>query len=107
MENPLVHIFAVKTEEEGQVRSMLATGLFLGIFLATYQVTDESLFINKLRDNHLTYYQLGNAILASGILGIASTALFSWAQNKVRFSMLSIVSILAIVLISTGLYILY
>ncbi len=42
MENPLVHIFAVKTEEEGQVRSMLATGFFMGIFLATYQVTAES-----------------------------------------------------------------
>jgi len=107
MKNPLVNVFSVKTEEEGQVRSMLAMGFFMGIFMATYQVTAESLFISKLRDNHLSYYQLGNAILASGILGIASTALFSWAQNKVRFSMLAIVSILTIVLISTGLYILY
>src|SRR5882762_7109330 len=107
MENPLVHVFAVKTEEEGQVRSMLATGFFMGIFMATYQVTAESLFINRLKDNHLAYYQLGNAILASGILGIVSTALFSYAQNRVRFSVLTIVSILTIVLISTGLYVLY
>ncbi len=86
---------------------MLATGFFMGIFLATYQVTAESLFINKLKDNHLEYYQLGNAILASGILGIVTTALFSYAQNRVRFSTLTIVSILAIVLSSTALYYLY
>jgi len=107
MKNPFLSVLSVATEEEGQVRSMLATGFFMGIFLATYQVTAESLFINKLRDNHLAYYQLGNAILASGILGIASTSLFSWAQNRVRFSTLAIVSILTIVLLSTGLYILY
>src|SRR5258706_1789634 len=107
MENPLVSVFSVKTDEEGQVRSMLATGFFMGIFMATYQVTAESLFISKLKDNHLAYYQLGNAILASGILGIASTALFSWAQNRMRFSVLAIMRILTVVLLSTGLYILY
>src|SRR5215467_7691537 len=86
---------------------MLATGFFMGIFLATYQVTAESLFINKLRPGDSSYYQLGNAVLMSGILGILSTAIFSYLQNVVRFSVLTIVSILTMVVISTVLYGLY
>lgn len=107
MKKSFLSFLNVKREEETQVMLMLATGFFMGIFLATYQVTAESLFINRLKDHLLSYYKLSNAILASGILGIAVTGLFSFAQNRVRFSSLTIVSMLTIVLLSTGLYILY
>lgn len=97
----------VKREEDTQVRYMLATGFFMGIFMATYQVTAESMFINGLKAGDESFYQLSNAILASGVLGILSTAIFSFAQDRVRFSLLTIVSILSVVLISTALYITY
>jgi ATP:ADP antiporter, AAA family len=97
----LLSALNVKREEETQVLYMLATGFFMGIFLATYQVTAESLFLNKLSG------QLGNAILVSGILGILTTAVFSFAQNRVKFSSLTIVCILLIVILVTGLYTLY
>jgi ATP:ADP antiporter, AAA family len=97
----LLRILNVKQEEETQVLLMLGTGFFMGIFLATYQVTAESLFINKLSD------QLDKAFLISGILGILSTAVFSFFQNIIKFTTLTILSILGIVVISFTLYFLY
>jgi AAA family ATP:ADP antiporter len=91
----------VKREEESQVLLMLGTGFFMGIFLATYQVTAESLFINKLSD------QLNKAFLISGILGIMTTGLFSHAQNRIKFTTLTISSILLVVVLSSVLYVLY
>ncbi|MCI0751421.1 MAG: hypothetical protein L0Y35_06250, partial [Flammeovirgaceae bacterium] len=73
--------------EQKQVAFMLATGFFLGVFVATYQITAESLFINKLSD------QLSKAILVAGILGIGATFIFSFFQNYIRFAVLTQTSI--------------
>jgi len=89
----------VKPDEQLQVILMLGTGFFIGIFLATYQVTAESLFLNKLSD------QLDRAFLVSGFLGIVTTAIFSFLQNRIRFIALSILSI--IIIISTTLLLYY
>ena len=43
----------------------------MGVFIATYQVTADSLFLNRLGD------QLDKAFLVAGALGILTTALFS------------------------------
>lgn len=80
---------------------MLGTGFFIGIFLATYQVTAESLFLNKLSD------QLDKAFLVSGLLGIVTTVAFSILQNRIRFIVLSILSIVLIIITTLGLYYFY
>lgn len=66
---------------------MLATGFFMGVFIATYQVTADSLFLNRMGE------YLNKAFLAAGILGILSTAIFSFLQNHIRFSVLTLVVI--------------
>ncbi|MEQ8304772.1 MAG: cyclic nucleotide-binding domain-containing protein [Cyclobacteriaceae bacterium] len=91
----------VRPEEKTQVVLMLATGFFMGIFIATYQVTSESLFLNSLSD------QLDKAFLVSGIFGIVSTALFSFLQNRIKFSTLTTSSILSIVIATSAVYLLY
>jgi HEAT repeat protein len=91
----------VRPEEDTQVLLMLGMGFFIGIFIATYQVTAESLFINELSD------QLDKAFLISGLLGILVTLLFSNFQNRVRFIALSISSIVLIVAVTTFVYIVY
>lgn len=91
----------VRPEERQQVALMLGTGFFMGIFIATYQVTAESLFLNKLGD------QLDKAFLASGVLGIASTFVFSALQARIRFTTLTISSILTIVGLTSAVYWLY
>lgn len=91
----------VKPEEQLQVGLMLGTGFFMGIFIATYTVTAESLFLNQLSD------QLDRAFLASGIFGVVSTAIFSFLQNRIKFSTLTTMSILMIVFFTSAVYYLY
>jgi hypothetical protein len=90
----------VKPEEQVQVVMMLATGFFMGIFIATYTVAAESLFLNELSG------QLNKAFLFSGITGIASTILFSFFQNKVKFSNLTLSAIILIVFLVSLIYVL-
>lgn len=79
-----------RSTEQKQVTLMLAIGFFMGAFIATYQVTADSLFLNKMGD------QLNKAFLAAGALGIISTGLFSFFQNRVNFTTLSLSAILLI-----------
>lgn len=94
-------VLNVKPEEQVQVLLMLGTGFFMGIFIATYTVTAESLFLNQLPG------QLDQAFLASGVFGIVSTLLFSSLQNRIKFSTLTTSSILTIVFFTVGVYIMY
>lgn len=79
---------------------MLATGFFMGVFIATYQVTADSLFLNKLGEH------LDKAFLITGILGILSTGIFSILQNYIRFSMLTLLVVAGVFSFSLGVYIL-
>ncbi len=101
MKRNALAFLGVKPEEQGQVWLMLATGFFIGIFIATYQVTAESLFLNRLSD------QLDSAFLVSGVLGIVSTILFTFFQNRLKFVTLTISSIALIIVATFSLYYFY
>lgn len=79
---------------------MLTTGFFMGVFIATYQVTADSLFLNRLGD------QLNKAFLMAGAFGILSTALFSFLQNWIKFTTLALVSVLFIFAFTLAAYLL-
>src|SRR6187402_2069060 len=49
MANFLTNNLRIKSEEQKQIVMMLCTGFFMGVFLATYQVTADSLFLNRIR----------------------------------------------------------
>jgi len=101
VKNNFLSFLGVRHDEQLPVFLMLGTGFFIGIFLATYQVTAESLFLNKLSD------QLNKAFLVSGLLGILTTAVFSFFQNRIRFIALSILSIVIIIGVTFNLYYFY
>lgn len=90
----------VKTLEQRQVILMLTTGFFMGVFIATYQITADSIFLNRLG----TY--LDKAFLAAGILGIGTTFIFSSLQNWIRFSILTQISVALIFLFTVAVYVL-
>jgi ATP/ADP translocase len=91
----------VKQNERTQVSLVLAMGFFMGTFIATYQVTAESLFINQLSD------RLDQAFLFSGILGIVSTILFSFLQIRIKFTNLAISSLVTVAFFTSLVYVLY
>jgi hypothetical protein len=101
VKNNLLGFLNVKEEEQNQVLLMLGTGFFIGIFIATYQVTAESLFLNQMSE------RINQAFLISGALGIASTFIFAALQRTIKFSTLTFVTIILIVLGTTGIYTFY
>ncbi|MEX2235627.1 MAG: HEAT repeat domain-containing protein [Cyclobacteriaceae bacterium] len=100
MANRFIGALQIKSEEQKQIWLMLTTGFFMGVFIATYQVTADSLFLNRLGD------QLNKAFLMAGAFGILSTALFSFFQNWIKFTTLALVSILFIFAFTLAAYLL-
>jgi ATP:ADP antiporter, AAA family len=96
----MVGFASTRSQEQRQIALMLTTGFFMGVFIATYQVTADSLFLNRLGD------QLNRAFLIAGALGIATTGLFSFFQNRVKFTTLSLVSVILIFVFTLGAYLL-
>jgi ATP:ADP antiporter, AAA family len=88
----------VRPEEERQVLLLLGQGFFMGVFLATYQITAETLFLSRLGE------YLKEAILFSGFLGIVSTSLFSFLQNRISFAKLALGNLALILLFTAIIY---
>jgi AAA family ATP:ADP antiporter len=78
---------------------MLTTGFFMGVFVATYQITADSIFLNRMGE------YLDKAFLMAGILGIVSTALFSFIQSRIRFSTLTQISVALIFFFTVTVYV--
>jgi ATP:ADP antiporter, AAA family len=100
MAESLVGSIQVKSQEQKQIILMLATGFFMGVFIATYQVTADSLFLNRLGD------QLNKAFLIAGGLGILTTGAFSVLQNWIKFTTLSLISVVGLFAFTFGAYLL-
>lgn len=80
------------------ILAMLGIGFFIGVFNATYQVVADAIFLKRLPDH------LNDAFLAAGVLGILATAIFSWLQNQIRFSILIALSFISIVMFTSFMY---
>src|SRR5687768_2993808 len=100
MSNWSAGILSFKSQEQKQIVLMLAVGFFMGAFIATYQVTADSLFLNRLGS------ELNKAFLIAGGLGIITTAVFSFFQNWIRFTTLALVSIVLIFIFTGTAYVL-
>jgi len=94
-------IINVRPDERKQVVLLLGKGFFLGVFLVTYQISAEALFLNNL--SHL----LKEALLVSGGLGMITTALFSFLQSRISYNVLIIGNLLFIFIVTLAVYVLY
>ncbi len=70
----------------------------MGVFIATYQVTADSLFLNRMGE------YLDKAFLVAGALGIVTTAAFSFFQNWIRFTTLALASVVLIFIFTLSAY---
>src|SRR5688500_15723889 len=98
MLNRFIGSFQIQTQEQKQIILMLCTGFFMGVFIATYQVTADSLFLNRMGEH------LNKAFLIAGALGILTTAIFSFAQNWIRFTTLALGSVVLVFAFTLGAY---
>ncbi|CAN5548592.1 hypothetical protein BH23BAC1_BH23BAC1_11770 [soil metagenome] len=88
----------VHSGEEGQVFLLLGKGFFMGIFIATYYTGANTLFLNTFDESYLS-----KAFIASGVLGVFSTYLFSRFQSILSFSHLIVLNLVLIAFIICGL----
>ena len=99
MLNSLFQLLNVqKVEEERPALLLLGYGFFMGVFLATYRVVIETLFLNTQGEN------LKEAFFISGILGVFSTVLFTILQKHISFKKLAIFNLIAVFFFIAGVY---
>jgi AAA family ATP:ADP antiporter len=84
--------------EERQMWMLLGLGFFMGVFLASYQVGSESLFIQTMGEEYLD-----KAFFVTGALGIITTAGFVFLQARLNFTTLAITNAFLIFLFTAGL----
>jgi ATP:ADP antiporter, AAA family len=90
MVNRFIGALQIKSQEQRQIVLMLCTGFFMGIFIATYQVTADAMFLTRMGK------YLDKAFLIAGALGMITTAVFSFFQSRLRFTSIALASIVLI-----------
>ncbi len=90
----------VKPDEQKKVLLLLGFGFFMGVFLATFQVSAETIFVTQLGESYIRW-----GIFSAALAGVFSTSVFVYLQSKLRYSILSFVNLTTLFLVTIGLYI--
>jgi len=96
----LYHALNVRPGEESKVILLLANGFFMGIFMATYQIASETLFVKELGE------YITEGIFVSGLLGVFTTAIFAYLQNKLSYSRLAFLNLITVSIVTLSIYLL-
>ena len=79
----LFRVLNVEKKEEKPVLILLGVGFFMGIFLFTYKIVAEALFLSTFSED-----SVAQALFISALLGVVTTSIFASLQNKISFSRL-------------------
>ena len=74
----------VKPDEQNRALLLLGFGFFMGVFLATFQITSETQLITQAGTQADSVKLIGQGLLAAAVLGVISTALFAFFQSKTK-----------------------
>lgn len=92
----------VRPEEQTKVILLLGYGFFMGVFLATFQLSAETLLITRLGEAFIS-----RGIFAAGAMGVLSTAIYAYLQHRLPYGLFSIINHVFILSITTGFYIMF
>jgi len=95
MKKFLLKLLNIEKSEFTQVMTLLLLGFLIGVFLATYSVATTTLFLNKWDED----IWLPVVVVATGAVGIITTYLFSYLQNKISYATLSITTLIIVVVL--------
>ncbi len=90
----------VKPGEQNPVLLLLGFGFFMGVFLATFQISAETLFVTQLGEKYISW-----GIFSAGIAGVFTTGMFVYLQNKLSYAVLSFLNLTTLFIITICLYI--
>lgn len=96
MKKFIYKLLDIESEQASRVFSMLGMGFFMGIMLATLDVSAATLFLQNFDEKA----DLPTAIILSGCAGLVMTGLYNFLQSRIRYATLAN---FALVLITCGL----
>ncbi|QCK14969.1 hypothetical protein [Mangrovivirga cuniculi] len=97
MIDKLIGLIGARPDEKEKVMLLLAKGFFMGIFLAGYTVTAQTLFINRIGAD-----KLDTAFVLTGFLGVIVTWIYSKIQHNLHYSKLVIGNIVLVTFLILG-----
>ena len=92
----------VRPEEQSRVLLLLGYGFFMGVFLATFQLSAETLLITRLGEEFIS-----RGIFAAGIMGVLSTAVYAFFQHRLPYGIFSLLNQIVIFGITSTFYLLF
>lgn len=87
----ILKVLSIRKEEQSVVYLLLLQTVFLGMFLALFDISTTSLFINAYGES-----MLSKAFLVSGVVGFGLSMIYYKAQNTWKFSKLVVNNLLFI-----------
>jgi ATP:ADP antiporter, AAA family len=88
MKEKILQFLGADHHERSRVGLLLIMSFFMGVFIATYSVASQSLFLKNIGAN-----QLPLALLLSGGFGLFATLLYNFLQNRIPFPVLAAISV--------------
>src|ERR1044071_178324 len=89
MKDRLLRFLDVEPDEAGRVGLLFIMGVFMAVFIATYSVASQSLYLQHFNEST----QLPYALFWSGIYGLIATVLYNFLQNRIPFPILGALSL--------------
>ncbi len=97
----------VREDEQERALLLLGFGFFMGIFLATFQLVSETQLITQAGSEEDSAEVIRQGLFAAAILGVISTALFAYFQNKISFGIFSVINLFLIFITVVTFYLLF
>jgi len=88
----LNRIFSIEEGETGRVGLLLIMSFFMGVFLATFSVAAQTLFLSTFDGKT----DLPRAFVISGVFGLIATIVYNFLQTRIPFRTLALLSLLTI-----------
>ncbi len=104
MVRSFLSFLGAEPEEDTRVLLLLGKGFFMGVFLASYVIAAEVLF---LKTPGLGADWLEPAVFTGGAAGLVSAVLFTFLQKRIRFSRLVLFNLLAFAVFMLGISFLF
>jgi ATP:ADP antiporter, AAA family len=95
MKERILQFLDVEKQESGRVGLLLIMSFFMGVFIATYSVASQSLFLEHYKTDELPI-----ALLFSGASGLLATLLYNFLQNRIPFTALGAFSVTVILAVT-------
>jgi ATP:ADP antiporter, AAA family len=92
----LLKMLDVEPEESGQVSLLLIISFLMGMFLATFTVAAQTLFLKGFDEAT----QLPVALAVSGVFGIIITSIYNFLEGRIPFSLLAIGNLVLLIALS-------